>query len=210
MKRTFSAIFPVILGAILLLPLLSDAQAKQSGPSTSRMSFSYQLNADVQDIAGIKTIEGIYSRRLNTFWLDAFFSHTTGKYKDIAHHNSALGAAPPIDQPEVVTGAGLGLSLHGNITRHFTKSDKVFEIISASLGYYSLNEQFRNESFNGFGLKTDASIILRSSGNFSYGFKVSYQLANVVKKEGPAGQSRSQRSLLLTWLSAGIDVSLYF
>ena len=108
----------------------------------------------------------------------------------------------------------LGISL-GYSSRFFKELVKgntpdFFETTRVGLGYYSFVEHYDRETYKGPGLKTDFELTFAGWPSFYYGLKFSYHLAHLTHPSQPQKESHSARSLLVTWLSGGFDISFYF
>lgn len=178
----------------------------------NRTSFLYHLNNDLTDLTSIQTLEFIYAHRFELAWVEFFAFRTVGLFREITDNNPADGA-DSVDLQETedsILAFGASLSYRSNWIQELVNSDKMFTTTAAGIGWYNYTNNTRVKSFSGPGLKTDFGLHRRSSSNFHYGLKMSYHLAHVERQAEFEGETSSQRSQVLSWLTFGFDLSFYF
>lgn len=178
----------------------------------NRTSFLYHLNNDATDLTGIQTLEFIYAYRFELAWVEFFALRTSGRFEEMTDNNpgDGGGSVQLRETDESVLAFGASLSYRGTWIQDLVNSDKMFTTTSAGLGWYNMTENFRVKSYSGPGLKADFGLHRRSSSSIHYGVKMSYHLAHVERSAEFEGETSSQRSLVLSWLSFGFDLSFYF
>lgn len=179
---------------------------------SGRYSFLYHFNADVKDVADISTFEFIYGQKRSFGWLEFSIAKISGEFQELTENNASLGGTSQefLEESAGVLVIGAGLSYRTKYVRHLIAMDTIYETISAQLTYNQFDENFRGETFSGPGIKADFGIHKRTSEAFHFGVRMSYNLAHVKKAQEFEGHSSTARSLLLTWLSLGLDLTFYY
>lgn len=177
-----------------------------------KYSFLFHVNSDLKDIADISTFEFIYGFKRDFGWIDFSIAKTSGEFQELTENNPSLGALSQelMEERGGVLTLGLGVGFRTNYVRHLIAMDTLYETVAASLTYNQFDETFRGEKFSGPGIKADFGIHKRTSESFHFGAKMSYNLAHVKKAQEFEGQNSAARSLLLTWLSLGLDLTFYY
>lgn len=178
----------------------------------NRTSFLFHLNNDLTDLTGIQSLEFLYAYRFEYSWVEFFAVRTSGRFEELTDNNPGDGAdsLELRETDESILAFGASLSYRGTWIQDLVNSDKMFTTTAAGIGYYSLTENSRVKSYSGPGLKADFGLHRRSSRSIHYGMKMSYHLANVKRSAEFEGETSSQRSLVLSWLTFGFDLSFYF
>ena len=137
---------------------------------------------------------------------------TTGKYREMTRLNASIGGESEEQREESAQNLtfGAGLGYRTRYIRNLIKSDNIFETIAAYLTYNSFSDNFRSESYSGYGIKADFGVHKRMGARSHWGMKMSYNLASVRKGEEFEGEGSAARSLTITWLTFGLDYSFYF
>ncbi|TNF01321.1 MAG: hypothetical protein EP326_04640 [Deltaproteobacteria bacterium] len=179
---------------------------------SGRYSFLYHINADLKNAVDISTFEFIYGQKRDFGWLEFSIAKISGEFQELTENNAALGGESQDLQEESdgVLVLGVGLGWRTKYVRHLVAMDTLYETISAQVTYNQFDENFRGESFSGPGIKADFGIHKRTSEAFHFGVRMSYNLAHVKKAQEFEGHSSPARSLLLTWLSLGLDLTFYY
>lgn len=178
----------------------------------NRTSFLYHLNNDLTDLTGIQTLEFNYAHRFELAWVEFFGLRTTGRFEELTTNNPSEGADSTElrETEDSILAFGASISYRSNWVQELVNSDKMFTTTAAGIGWYNYTQNLRVKSYSGPGLKTDFGLHLRSSRSIHYGMKMSYHLANVKRSAEFDGETSSQRSHTLSWLTFGFDLSFYF
>lgn len=178
----------------------------------NRTSFLYHVNNDINSITNITTLEFNYAHKFELAWLELFAIRTTATFNEITDSNpNDFSGGEALDlTEESLLAFGAGLSYRSSWIQELVNSDKMFTTTAASLGWYSLSENFSGFTYSGPGIKTDFGIHRRSSRSMHYGVRMSYNLASVKRAQETELERSSQRSLTLSWLTVGFDLSFYF
>jgi len=178
----------------------------------NRTSFLFHVNNDITDITGIQSLEFIYGHRFELAWLELFALRTQGRFEEFTDNNSNEGADSTElrESDDSVLAFGGSISYRGSWIQELVDSDLMFTTTSAGLGWYTFNQNLRSKTYSGPGMKADFGLHRRSSRSLHYGLKMSYNLAHVKRAQEFEGETSSQRSQVLSWLSFGFDLSFYF
>jgi hypothetical protein len=177
-----------------------------------RFGLNYHFNTDLKSPFEVTTLEANYAYRLGVAWLEFALAYTTGKYREMTRLNTSIAAETELQREESATNLtfGGGLGYRTRYIRNLINSQNIFETIAAYLTYNSFNDNFRTESYTGYGIKTDFGVHFRSGARSHWGAKLSYNLASVRKAKEFDTQGSAARSLTLTWATFGLDYSFYF
>lgn len=179
---------------------------------TSRLSALYHLNTTPTAAADLTSIELNYARKLKRAWLEFSYVQTSTTFAEVAENNTIATSVTSdelLEGASTVTSLGIGLGYRTSLIQNFINSDRYFETISAMATYNSFSDSLIENSFKGFGLKTDFGIHKRISHSFHLGLKMSYNFATV-QRESLEGEVSSDTSLNLNWMSFALDGSIYF
>ncbi len=188
---------------------LSDYNTEKDA---NRTSFLYHLNNDLTALTAIQSLEFIYAHRFEFAWIEFFAFRAQGNFEEITDNNPFEGADSTElrETEDSILAFGASLSYRGTWIQDLVNSDKMFTTTAAGIGWYNYTQNLRVKSYSGPGLKCDFGLHRRSTRSFHYGLKMSYNLAHVERSQEFEGETSSQRSQVLSWLSFGIDLSFYF
>jgi len=177
-----------------------------------RFGLNYHFNTDLKNPFEITTMEANYAYRLGVAWLEICAALTTGKYRELTRLNGSIGAESENQREENATNLTLGggLGYRTRYIRNLINSSNIFETIAAYLTYNSFSDNFRSESYTGYGIKADFGVHKRTGARSHWGMKMSYNLASVRKAKQFEGEGSAARSLTITWLTFGLEYSFYF
>lgn len=178
----------------------------------ARVGIAYHFNPFILKIMDFSSFEVTYAKHYKSFWWEFFGAKTATKFSKVADNNSNLGADSHTlrDTREDLWSFGTGLSFRLKTIQYLLDWEGIFETTSIYLGYYKFSENFRNEIFNGVGLRVDLGIHKRYSKRYHWGIKFSYNLAPVKKSNTTGNLLSYQRSLTISWVSAAFELAMYF
>lgn len=178
----------------------------------ARTSFHLLANHDLASVTGLYSLEFIYAHRFESLWWEFVASKTSAKFGEISQRNSELALA--LDDlestQEDLISLGMGVGFRNSWIQNLIRYDDIFSTTSAALTYNKFSENFIGRDYSGPGLRADFGIHKRSSTRMHYGFKMSYNLAQVKRAKQVDTEDSASRSLTLSWLSAGLDISFYY
>lgn len=172
----------------------------------NRISLLYHGNTNLYEFAKISGLEFNYGSHFRDYWLEFFYLRTQAEFNNIVH---TVGGTTGESDDSLNT-FGVGISMRGAWIQELVNSESIYTHSAANFGYYTLNQSSSNTSYSGPGFKADFGIHVRSSKTMHYGLRTTYHLAHVKREALFANESSSSRSLLLTWMTIGIDLSFYF
>ena len=105
---------------------------------------------------------------------------------------------------------GLGFGLRSSLIQHFIDSNTFFETISGYLTYNQLSSSSINGPFVGPGIKAVYGLHQRVGKIIHYGLKMAYDLASVRRPALTQNETTGDRALILTSLTFGLDLTLYY
>lgn len=189
-------------------------QRKYTGTDRNRFSLSGHLSADYEHLSDILGVDVTYLRRSERYdriwWGAHFFRHSTA-FDAVADQQTDEALGRPGNQKETITGVGLGLSYRFKLMLGFWETENVFENIDVFVNYLRFDETFVDKTYQGYGLTTSYGLIKRSSTNFYYGPKISYNFAPVKREKLDASEtSRRSRELTLGWLSLAFELGFFY
>lgn len=180
---------------------------------SSRVGIAFHFNSDLKDMAAISSFEAVFAKKLRKTWIEGSISKTVGRYSEVTENNTALPGVLPanhsLENTDLLT-VGLGLMYRTTYIQNLFNSDRFFETIGAALTYNQFDDAFRDETFQGFGIKADFGIHRRFSETFHFGGKLTYHLASVKYPSQFDGQSSNERASLIRWMGLGFDLGFYF
>jgi len=125
-----------------------------------------------------------------------------------------LSMMSDLDNASSLTGTllsgGVGFGLRSSLIQHFIDSKTLFETISGYLTYNQLSSATLNGPFVGPGLKATYGIHQRVGKTIHYGLKVAYDLASVRRPALDLTETTGDRALILTSLTFGLELTLYY
>lgn len=173
----------------------------------NRLSLVYHFNKDFSSIAGIQNIEGIFAKKFSSYWIEFFAFQLAATNSEIFASGASLDQGESEDS---IFAFGASISYRGDWIQDFLGSNNLYSMTSAGLGYYSYTNNFTEDTYKGIGLKCDFGMHYRTSPTFHYGMKISYHLAPMTRAGTFEGEPSSARSVTASWVSLGLDLSLYF
>ena len=105
---------------------------------------------------------------------------------------------------------GFGFGLRSTLIQHFIDSKTLFETVSGHLTFSQLSSSSLNGPFVGPGLKAVYGIHQRVGKTIHYGLKVAYDLASLRRPALNSTESTGDRALILTSLTLGLELTLYY
>lgn len=176
----------------------------------ARVSFIYHFNKDIADPTSLQSMEFIYAFQQNNYWYEFFGQRISARLEEFSEAGANSIGTNEVQLKDSILSFGGSLAMRGQWIQDLVNSKKMFTTTSAGIGYYSFSETSQVQTYNGPGLKLDFGFHRRSTPKFHYGAKMTYQIATVKREVAFEGETSSQRSLTLSWLTFGFDLSFYF
>ena len=192
------------------LDLKSESEFNPS--HTSKFSFLYGVNPNLYKLTDISDFTFSYSNQQKDYWFDSNLSVTRGIFKKISTNSySATGVLNNDinDSSRNLITFGAGVARKTTYIRDLLSWDSWYEMSGANLTYNMFKESVSSKNFTGFGILTKFGLYHKSSDYFSYGTQFLYRLAVVKRAADYNTETSSPRSLTLSHLSLGIDLSFF-
>lgn len=179
---------------------------------TSKASVGFMIHGNLKDAGSLSTYDFTFSKKWNKAWLEGYVGKTAANTRRMTNYNTNIAVPSEEDAEELsdLLQIGGGLMYRTTYIQNLLPSKAFFETVSGMLTYNQYEDFITGESFSGPGIKADFGIHRRLSQRFHVGGKMSYNLASVNREAVEEGEGSTSRSLLLRWISFGVDLSLYF
>jgi len=178
---------------------------------TSKIAFSYHINGDLMNIAALKSMEALYSKRLTNFWWDFYYSQTTGNFREFGKYNKNI-RTPDEDlsvTSESLVTFGTGVSYRSRYLRHLFKATNLFENLASTITYNTFSEKYYGENFTGPGLRAQYGVHFRGDSSFFYGLNGSYHLMTLKKPSVIEGETSRNRTLSLSYVTFALELGWF-
>jgi len=178
-------------------------------------ALSASTTTDLNNLANLMSFQVNFLKNLDYFWVNGFVSLTNATFETISHTNQYLEPTNPIksDTTEKLITGGLGLGYRffwiQTLLEDVLNTKDIYEFTSASFTYQTLSEAHLGDSFTGFGLQTDFTIVKRLSPSYHIGLKTAYNISSL-KRKVPTGENSSANALVVSYLSMGLELGFYF
>ncbi|MES2527372.1 MAG: hypothetical protein V4598_09800 [Bdellovibrionota bacterium] len=190
-------------------------QRRYTGGDWNRFSVSGHINGSYehpQDLYGFDASYMFRTKRYNQIWLGGHFFNHFSRFNAVSN-NSSVGAEAADRRPgnakNTVTGLGLGVSYRFKLLLDFFQTEDVFENVDVFVNYLSFKENYVDDTYKGYGLTTSYGVHKRTSTNFFYGGKMSYNIGSVIRPSR-GGEAPSDRTLPLGWLSLAFEMGFFY
>lgn len=189
-----------------------------TGRDDYKFSGNYLGHWELNKFTEISSFDVHFSKRFDDFWVETFLSRTAATFKAISENKTSnVGAIStsearfqrPAEAKELLLSGGVGVGYRFKMIYQFIETSDVFETITAYLVRHMLDESYRSENYNGYGVRADYGIHKRTSTSFFYGGRLSYNFG-MVKRRLADQESDSEGSLALSWLAFGFEAGYYF
>lgn len=174
----------------------------------SRFSLGYSMSQDYRNLGKVQSIYGTYMNRLDDFYQEMWWAlhvkRTQAQFNAI-HDDS--GARDTNLQSLTTFGTGVGHSF--NTFSEIFDTNRLYEAILVFFNYNFHLDSTDDERYQGFGYSAEYSLSYRSTKNFFYGGKFSYNWAQV-ERPAQGNESLSSRSFSFGWTSLGFEMGFYF
>ena len=176
----------------------------------TRVSFFGGLNGNLMSPFDVYQFDGVLSVPWNSIWIEGVVSFTSGLFSSLTIQNPAMEAdSRELSRTrESLLSLGIGIS---HQTRLFLSvlGKKSFEKTAVYVCYNSFTENLTTDPYKGPGIKANYGVYWRFSRMMHWGFQLNYNLASV-RRPGVDDEPGSERSLVLSWMSLGIEWGWYY
>lgn len=192
--------------------LLNESETTFNPSHLNSFSAMIGFNSSLTKSADLSNFAFSYGRKMEDFWLDTNLLMTTGLFNKFSSNNpTATGATDEdlAEQKNTLTTIGVGIGRETRYAQTLLPLNDIYELMAANLTYNTYKEDFTGKSFSGPGLLAKFAVYKRFGDYFSAGAHFNYNLAVVKRAEEFEGETNSQRSLTLGFLTVGFNLSLY-
>jgi hypothetical protein len=180
---------------------------------TNRFTLGLGLNPNLQKSGDVSHFALNYeSFQRDHLWLDINFIMTSGLFEKLTTNNSRATTLTEEDLSGTKSkhmGLGVGIAYESRYAQTLLPFNDIYELTAANLTYNLFQEPTSNKSFSGPGLLAKYSVFKKFSDYFSIGTQFTYNLSVVKRSQEFDTESSSARSLTLSYLTLGFDLSFY-
>lgn len=178
----------------------------------NRFAFMLGLNPSVQKAGDVTNFNFSFAKKMDDYWLDTNLNFTSGVFTRLTTNNPA--ATTLIDDQLAGTKSthtvfGLGVGRETRYAQTLLPFTDIYELMAANLTYNLFKEPTSTKTFNGPGMLAKFSLYKRFSEFFSAGTQFTYNLAVVKRAADNDLETSSARSLTISYLTVGFDLSFY-
>jgi hypothetical protein len=178
----------------------------------NRFSFLLGVNPSIQKARDVTNFTFSYGKKFEDYWLDTNFLITNGIFNKITTNNptaTGLTSDQLVDTKSSMTTIGVGIGRETRYAQTLLPFKDIYELMAANLTYNIYKENTSGKSFTGPGMIAKFSLYKRFSDYFSAGTQFTYNLAVVKRTQDPDTETSSIRSLTMSYLTLGFDLSFY-
>ncbi len=190
-----------------------------TGYDKHRMLVGAHINHDLIKAADLLGLDLSYGLKLGSVWALFNFSIFKSRFDLVAENNNSGASGENTEAEGKYSRAGdvgttiqqiaLGAGKRFRLASDFFNSDSFFESINVYASYNIFQDELRKIDYSGYGLRADYELQHRTAAQFFYGVKLSYNWA-IVQREKIDLEPHNERSLSLSWLSAGLFLGLFY
>lgn len=178
----------------------------------NRFSFLAGVNPSVTKAQDITNFCFSYGKKLEEFWIDSNFLITNGTFNKLTTNNlpaTGLTSAQLQDTKSTLMTFGAGFGRETRYIQTLLPFKDMYEYMAANLTYNIYKEKMTAQNFSGFGMIAKFSTYKRFADYWSLGAQFIYSIAPVKRAQNLATETGSDRSLTLSYLTVGFDLSIY-
>lgn len=176
---------------------------------TGRLAFSYSHSLDIDDFIKIQSIDLTYMRAFSNswqnFWWGLQYKFTNADLEAVTDE----GASSQDDDLQTYSFLGFGLAHRFQTISTLLDSDRMFEMVSFFINTVFHKDKLEDQTYTGIGYNADYSFSFRSSQQYFYGGKISYNWA-LVEKPQEDNEALSSRSQAFGWTTIGFELGYIF
>ena len=170
------------------------------------------VNPSFKTTTDITNFSITYGKKMSDFWLDSTLNITNGMFNKLTTNNysaTKLTDAQLLGSKSTLTTFGVGVGRETNYAQTLFPIINLNEYIAANLTYNFFKESVSSKSFTGPGLIAKYSLYKRFSDYLSFGPQFTYNLAVVKRSADNDSETSSARSLTISNLTVGFELSLF-
>lgn len=215
LKKIFKYLIPALFvfnTAHAVEDLVLNTEAAFNPTLQNRFSFLVGVNPSLTKAGDVMNFNFSYGKKLEDYWLDTSFLITNGVFNKLTKNNTnATGATDEqlYNTKSTLTSFGLGIARESRYSQSLLPFDGLYEVISADITYNMYKETTTNKTYSGPGLIAKFSLFKKFSDYFSMGPQFLYNLAVIKRAQDLDTETSSARSLTMSYVTIGFDLSFY-
>ncbi|MGZ3808200.1 MAG: hypothetical protein ACXVCE_08945 [Bacteriovorax sp.] len=198
--------------AMAVEELVLNTESPFNPTHQNRFSFLVGVNPSITKARDVTNFLFSYGNKMNDFWFDSNFQITSGVFQKLTTNNptaTGLGDVQLLDSKSTLTTIGMGVGRESRYVQTLLPFNDIFEMMAANITYNIYKESTSGKSFSGPGLLAKFSVYKRFSEYLSFGTQFNYNLAVVKRAQDVDSETSSARSLTMSYLTVGFDLSFY-
>jgi hypothetical protein len=195
--------------------LVFHSDPKYINEYNNKYSFMLGLNPSMTKTNQLMNAHFSYSRETaEKFWWDYSFSIIKGNFDKFTTNNASATGETNARMVESTNSStqilgGIGLLYRTEYSQSLIPVDSLYEIVGASLTYNVYKDSNASKTFTGPGFIAKFSMLKKISDYLSFGGNIIYNLAVVKRGQDSDQETSSQRSLTLSHVTVGFDLSIF-
>ncbi len=207
---------------MLLQSVFSEAMANPELTLNSNSNFNptfqnhfsllFGVNPSIIHSSDVTHYSLSYIKKMDDFWLDTNLNFTNGLFSKMTTNNqlaTGLTNNDLIESKSSMTTIGLGVGRESQYAKSLIPIQNLYELMAADLTYNLFKEPTSGKSFTGPGIMAKFSLYKKFSDYFSVGANFVYNLAVVKRSAVDETENSAGRSLTVSTLTTGFDISFY-
>ena len=178
----------------------------------NKFSFLLGINPSVQKASDIENFTFAYGKKVEDYWIDTNILLTKGLFSKLTTNNESATGVPSSDvnntKSTLIT-IGAGIGRESRYVQSLLPFKDLYEVMAADLTYNILKEKTSEKTFKGFGMLAKFSLYKKFSDYVSLGTQFTYNLSAVKRSSDNENEISSARSLTLSYLTIGFDLSFF-
>ena len=192
-----------------------------TGSDKAHFSASYAGSADINSFMKLNSINATLMARTKNYsrlYLGGMLKITQAQFSLLTNNQTPDAGDNTHDESQyqrpdttktTLTTIGLGAGYRFKLLLDFMKTTDVFEQVNVFGTYNTWKESYIGKSYKGYGFTADYTLVKRTSQNFFYGMKYSYNFATL---ERPAigTEKAKDRSFAISYSTLGFELGVVF
>jgi hypothetical protein len=216
MKKSLIILFFIIMSNLsMAAEFVINEDPKFIPDFKNRFSLLLGLNPSMTKTNQLKNVHLSYGKnKLENIWWDFNFTYIKGNFDKFTKNNASATSATDAQMNETTDASsqisfGAGIMHETQYIQTLVPFTGMYELMSASATYNLYKDANSTKTFSGPGIIAKLSVLKKFSDYLSFGGNFIYNLAVVKRGQDTESESSSSRSLTLSNITFGIDLSLY-
>lgn len=210
--KIFITALLMINSAFAVQDLVLNTEPVFNPTFVNRFSFLLGVNPSMTKATDVMNFNFSYAKKMDEFWFDTTFALTNGAFNKITTNNPAATGATNdqlYGQKSTLTTFGLGVAHESRYSQTLLPFDGLYEVMAADVTYNFYKETTSGKSFSGPGMIAKFSLFKKFNDYVSMGPQFLYNLAVVKRAQDVDTETSSARSLTMSYVTIGFDLSIY-